>query len=151
MTCPRSQAKLSLVNLSRNIIVIDPKLLKAWISGCMALSLSACFHQDQDLTLQCEGQRRMLRGNVEEPWTGVRQAQDEKVITYELRGRKLEGQHLCQVWSDSEIRCSHSKSDGSEQRVFVLDRESLRLRDQTFTKGRTLTQELTFEGECKRL
>jgi hypothetical protein len=118
---------------------------------CAALWLSACSGHDDDLSLQCEGQRRLLRGNVEEPWTGVRQSQEDKTVTYALRDRKLEGQHECQVWTAHDIRCTHSKTDGSAQRQFVLDRESLRVRDQTFTRGRSLTEEVTFEGECKRL
>jgi hypothetical protein len=121
------------------------------LSLCSALWFSACSSHDDDLSLQCEGQRRVLRGNVEEPWTGVRQSQEDKTVTYALRGRKLEGEHECQVWNAQEIRCTHSKIDGSAQRQFVLERESLRVRDQTFTRGRSLTEEITFEGECKRL
>ena len=116
----------------------------------MSLTLTACSGHDSDLTLQCEGKQQLLRGNVEEPWTGVRQASEEKTVTYEIRGRKLEGHHDCQIWTDKEIRCADLKTDGSAQRQFTLDRESLRVRDQTFTRGRTLTQEVTFEGECKR-
>ena len=123
---------------------------RAWLLGLSVLCLSACSGHDDDLTLQCEGQRRLLRGNVEEPWTGVRQVQEEKTVTFELRGRQLEGQHECQVWNDREIRCSHAKTDGTAQRQFVLDRESLRVRDQTFTQGRSLTEQVTFEGECKK-
>ena len=123
---------------------------RVWLLGLSVLCLSACSGHDDDLTLQCEGQRRLLRGNVEEPWTGVRQVQEEKTVTFELRGRQLEGQHECQVWSDREIRCSHAKTDGTAQRQFVLDRESLRVRDQTFTQGRSLTEQVTFEGECKK-
>ena len=118
--------------------------------GVSVIGLTACSGQDDDLTLQCEGQRRLLRGNVEEPWTGVRQAQEDKTVTFELRGRQLEGQHECQVWNEREIRCTHAKTDGTSQRQFVLDRESLRVRDQTFTQGRSLTEQSTFEGECKK-
>ena len=121
-----------------------------WIMLCMtAVWGIGCSNHDGDLTLQCEGTRHRLRGNVEEPWTGVRQAQEEKTVTYEIRGRKLEGQHECQVWTAQEIRCSDTKIDGTSQREFMLDRESLRMRDQTFFQGRNLTEELTFEGECK--
>ena len=80
----------------------------------------------------------------------MRQTSEDKVVTYDIRGRKLEGHHECQVWSAKEIRCSDTKTDGTAQRQFMLDRESLRVRDQSFTRGRSLTEEITFEGECKQ-
>lgn len=117
----------------------------------MVSCLAACSGGDGDLRLDCVGERQLLRGNLEEPTNGVRRVKEEKQQVFELQGHKLEGQHACQVWNDKEIRCTHQKTDGSLQRQFRLDRESLRVRDQTFTKGRTLTEQITFEGECKRL
>jgi len=111
--------------------------------------LAACSGNEGALSLACEGQRRLLRGNLEEPWQGVRQSQQDKQVTYAFQGHKLEGMHDCEVWNAREIRCTHSKSDGSAARNFRFDRESLSVRDQVFTRGRSLTEEVTFEGECK--
>jgi len=99
--------------------------------GCLA----ACSGGDGDLRLDCVGERQLLRGNLEEPTNGVRRVKEEKQQVFELQGHKLEGQHACQVWTDKEIRCTHQKTDGSLQRQFRLDRESLRVRDQTLGGG----------------
>lgn len=112
-------------------------------------TLAGCGGSDRDLSLACEGQRRLLRGNVETPLAGVRQVEQARTERYALSGRKLDGVLECSVWNASEIRCAHSKPDGTLARSFVLDREAMRVREEVFTRGRTLTEQVTFEGECR--
>ena len=118
---------------------------------CVLLGLAACSREGGDLKLECEGQRRLLRGNVAEPIDGVRESVQDHTETYDLQGFKLDGEHECQVWNDSEIRCAYSKPDGTLERTFRLELEGLRVRDQVFTRGRSLTEKAQFEGECKAL
>ena len=117
----------------------------------LCVTLAGCGASDRDLIVECEGQRRLLRGNVGAPLPGVRQAEQARSERFELSGRKLEGLHGCSVWNAAEIRCAHSKPDGTFARSFVLDREAMRVRDEVFTRGRTLTEQTTFEGECRAL
>lgn len=126
-----------------------PHLLRTGVLLCAVITLSACGGRDRNLSLQCEGQTRMMRGNLLAPLNGVRTAEQDKMVEYVLKGRKLEGLFECVVWNDQEIRCETSKPDGTSRRVFRLDRVSLFVRDQVFTRGRSLTEEVTFEGECR--
>ena len=125
-----------------------PKVLPLLL---LCVTLVGCGGRDRDLTLECEGQRRLLRGNVGVPQSGVRQAEQARTERYELSGRKLDGLHDCKVWNPGEIRCAHSKPDGTLSRSFVLDREAMRVREEVFSRGRTLTEQTTFEGECRAL
>ena len=122
-----------------------PKVLPLLL---VSLVLAGCGGRDRDMTLQCEGARRLVRGNVEAPLAGVRQAEQMRTERYELKGRKLDGVYECNVWSASEIRCTHSKPDGTLSRTFAFDREAMRVREEVFSRGRTLTEQVTFEGEC---
>ena len=115
----------------------------------LCLTLAGCGGRDRDLSLECEGQRRLLRGNVGVPQSGVRQVEQARSERYELSGRKLDGLHACSVWNAQEIRCAHSKPDGTLARSFALDRDAMRVREEVFTRGRTLTEQTTFEGECR--
>ena len=125
-----------------------PKVLPLLL---LCVTLAGCGGRDRDLSLQCEGQRRLVRGNVGVPQSGVRQVEQARTERFELTGRKLDGLQECSVWNDSEIRCTHSKPDGTLARSFVLDREAMRVREEVFSRGRTLTEQVTFEGECRAL
>lgn len=120
-------------------------------AACVLLSLAACAPHKDDLSLACEGQRRLLRGNVSDPIKGVRESVEDRSERYALTEHKFDGVHECQVWGEEEIRCDYSKPDGTYSRSFRLERDSLRVHDQVFTRGRTLTENVSFEGECKAL
>lgn len=113
----------------------------------MLLALSGCAPSDGDLKLACQGTKHVIHGKSEAPHeVGTRTSDTHR--SYGFTDKKFKGEHACQVWTASEIRCETALPDGTFYQLLKIDRVKNELKDQIYKNQNAVAEETLFDATC---
>lgn len=113
----------------------------------MLWALSGCAPSDGDLKLACQGTKHVIHGKSEAPRdVGTRTSETHR--SYGFTDKKFKGEHVCQVWTASEIRCETALPDGTFYQLLKIDRIKHELKDQVYTNQHAVAEETLFDATC---